>query len=235
MLCWKICTITYFYWTPSTPLDQCLTSILSSPQHSHSPEHAIIVVPYSSTEATGRHTCSKVCSALQYAVSQSTYKHHQHFLITASNPSFLRHSTPIPLTMLLWSYLLQAQKPQDVILDAKYVRLENLHHHLSLLNTLQNPLISAQIHIFCQSIATPLNMPKLPYLLQAQKSQDVILVAKYDGLENLHHHNPLLNTLHTSWSLPHIQPFFATALPHCWSCYYCRTCFKHRSHRTAYL
>ena len=48
-------------WTPHTPLDVCLTSIPSSPEHFYTPFHAIIVVPFSSTAATRWHICSKVC------------------------------------------------------------------------------------------------------------------------------------------------------------------------------
>ena len=51
------------YSTSPTPLDLCLTSILSSPEHSRTPHHAIVVVPFASTEDTGWHTCSKVCGA----------------------------------------------------------------------------------------------------------------------------------------------------------------------------
>ena len=93
--------------------------------------------------------------------------------------------------MLTLSYLSQAQKPQDDILVAKYVELENLYQHFSTSEHLPHPLISASHPSFHrQSTPAPLTMLLLllPYPSQVQKTQDGILVAKYVGLENLYLH-----------------------------------------------
>ena len=59
----------FHYRTFSTPLDAYLTCILSPPKHSHTPYHTHIVVPSSSTAATGWHNCSIECDPRKYVPS----------------------------------------------------------------------------------------------------------------------------------------------------------------------
>ena len=133
-----ICTITFHYLAHSTPLDHSLASSLFLPRHSHTPSHAIILVLFSSTESARRHTCSKVCWAGKSAPSLISTTHPPHPLITAQIHIFLpKHCHTLNHANM--SSLLQAQKPQNGMLVAKYVKLENMRHHNPLQNTLHTP------------------------------------------------------------------------------------------------
>ena len=186
----------------------CLTSIHSSPEHSQFPYNASVVVHFSSTSATKWHTCSKVCWSRKSApLPFHSWTPPPPLPDSASHASILRHSTSTSLTMLVLSYYSQAQQPQDDILVAKYVGLENLHHHYSTTEHAPHPLISA-LHpsILRQSTPSSLTMLVLSYFSQAQQPQDGKRVAKYVGQENLHHHyfttehapHPLISASHPS-------------------------------------
>ena len=78
----------FHYSTPPTPLDLCHTYILSSPEHSYFPHHAIIVVTFTTTATKGWHTCSKVCWARKYVRSRIP------LLNTSHTPWSLPHVHP---------------------------------------------------------------------------------------------------------------------------------------------